>query len=472
MVRFILLSVLVPILIFAQPQGRILWSRHGTDGIYNTVTIQDLDGDSLPEVTAAIYYAHNPPDPRKVYRLSGQTGDTIWINRTAYGTWGNKALGVSPDLSGDGIEDIILGTPGGTVVPGRSCIAINGLTGDTIWAFKVRYDAAQCIAPFDDINADSVPDVLLGAGGNGTDNRIFCLSGQNGDSLWAYRTDNSVQDIELLRDVNGSGTNDCVAGGWADSVYCIEGSTGSLIWAADIGRVVMELVPVHDINGDAIDDVIVGSWDSNVHVLSGTDGSFIWTSAVGSDVWSVDTLADVTGDNIPEVVAGGLNGKNVKVFNGATGQELWYYNFNERVYDVTGAPDLNGDGNADVVVGLQDQGHEPDHLFCFSGLPLSAIDANPAYLPKNSPSLLTFDPLNRTILIQTPAGSSYRLRLFDASGRIVIPAVTGKNPDCRPAQVALDSHGFLPAGTYFANLVLSDGYSSTLKLVLPTKNKL
>ncbi len=158
--------------------------------------------------------------------------------------------------------------------------------------------------------------------------------------------------------------------------------------------------------------------------------------------------------------------------HGTDGSPLWYYNFNERVYDVTGAPDLNGDGNADVVVGLQDQGHEPDHLFCFSGLPLSAIDANPAYLPKNSPSLLTFDPLNRTILIQTPAGSSYRLRLFDASGRIVIPAVTGKNPDCRPAQVALDSHGFLPAGTYFANLVLSDGYSSTLKLVLPTKNKL
>ncbi len=519
MKKYAFLTVLCSGVILAQPQGRVLWSHHGTDGIYNSVTIQDLDGDTLPEVVAVIYYSNHPSDPRKVYCLSGRTGDSIWISRTAYGTWGNKALGVSPDLSGDGIEDVILGTPGGTVVPGRSCIAIHGLTGDTlwaysrgtgwgwvytvksfvdidgdgfpdvlaasgstpgtaillsgktgdsIWAFRVRYDAAQCIAPFDDINADSVPDVLLGAGGNGTDNRIFCLSGQTGDSLWAYRTDNSVQDIELLRDVNGSGTNDCVAGGWADSVYCIEGSTGSLIWAADIGRVVMELVPVHDINGDAIDDVIVGSWDSNVHVLSGTDGSFIWTGAVGSDVWSVDTLADVTGDNIPEVVAGGLNGKNVKVFNGATGQELWYYNFNERVYDVTGAPDLNGDGRADVIVGLQDQGNEPDHLFCFDGGPPSGIEIEPTHLLPDSPAMLAFDPRSRTLSLQVPVGASYRLNLLDVLGRSAIPPVSGRSLDAGPIRVALDG---LPAGTYFANLSLSHGRANTLKLVLLTQRR-
>ncbi|MEO0085084.1 MAG: FG-GAP-like repeat-containing protein [candidate division WOR-3 bacterium] len=510
-----MLSTCLLCLAVAQPQGRVIWSFEANDGIYSTVTLPDIDGDSLPDVAAAIYYGATPSDPRKVYCLSGADGDTIWVNRTAYGTWGNKALDVSPDLNSDGFAEILLGTAGGYTTPGRSVIAISGQTGDTlwrytryeqwgwvysvrsfadvdsdsvadvvaaagtsttppgyagagvlvsgrtgseIWFFRLPSDAAQCVAPFRDLDSDGIPEVLLGAGGNSINDTLYCLSGRSGSPVWKYKTGGSVSDCELVRDVNGSGTDDAVGGGWANTVYCVEGSTGALIWTSSIGRVVMEIVPVRDLNSDGIDDVIVGSWDSSVRLLSGLDGSQLWVGYLGADVWSVDTLADVNGDGRPEVVAAALNGRNVRLFSGADGSELWFYNFAERVYDVTGAPDLNGDGRPDVLVGLQDQNNEQHHLFCLDGLPPSGIAA-----PAPAPDLprLRIRP-GGVITVAAPPRARYRLSLFDATGRRRLPPVLGIGS----GDVALPLEQFAVGGTLFAVLSVDGGPVATAKFVL------
>ncbi len=518
------LIILLPVVALAQPQGQVLWSHPGTDGIYSAVAVSDVDGDTMPDVVAAIYYGGTPSDPRKVYCISGATGDTVWVNRSAYGTWGNKGLNASEDLSGDGIQDIILGTVGTYIPPGRSCVAIDGVSGDTlwvfpfgqdrgwcytvkpfvdidgdsfpevlasaggvtsypsgtaimlsgntgdsIWAFRPPLDGAQCISPFDDINGDSVPDVVVGAGGNGNDNRIFGLSGSNGAQLWSYETDNSVQDVEMIPDVNGSGTDDCIAGGWADTVFCLEGSTGAPIWAHSIGTIVMEIVPVRDLDGDTLCDVVVGSWGSSVVVLSGADGTIIWTGSIGSDVWAVDTLADVTDDGIPEVIGGCLGGGDgrVSVFDGSSGTLLWYYDFQERVYDISGVPDLNGDGRADVVVGLQDHGNMADHLYAFNGVPSSGSDeAGHAYLPRH---LMQYEPSRRSLLLRIPSGTEYSVGVFDATGRRLGPRVHGHQSGTAPVRLALDRLcASPPAGACFAQLRLSNGDAATLKLIALT----
>jgi outer membrane protein assembly factor BamB len=533
MTRFLPPVLFVFSLVLAQPQGQVLWSQHGTDGIYSTTAIRDVNGDTRPEVVGAIYYANYPSDPRKVYCLSGASGDTIWISRESYGTWGNKGIDWSADLNADGIEDIILGTAGTYIPPGRSCIAIDGATGanlwvfpfgeergwcytvkafrmadgtpvdidgdsvpevlasaggitndrrgtaialsgrtgDSLWAFRPSYDGAQCIAPFDDVDADSVPDVVVGAGGNGYDNRVFCLSGRNGDSLWAFETDNSVQDVEMIRDVNASGFSDCLAGGWADSVFCLEGQDGSLIWACDIGTVVMEIVPCGDLDRDSVMDIVVGSWSSSVYVLSGADGSIIWAGSVGADVWAVDTLADVTMDGIPEVAAGCLGGGTgvARVFDGAKGDVLWSYTFNERVYDLTGIPDVNRDGLADLAVGLQDHGNQADHFYCFSGLPGSGVvsERTSDMYPETS---IRFCPQDRTLLLDVPEGHRYQLRLYDAIGRQVGRTVRGVGSDTT-GRLRLDDIASLASGTYFADLVLEDGRSASVKLIRLSSNK-
>lgn len=459
----------------AQPQGEVLWSFEGNDGIYSLVTIPDINGDNRPEVVAATYYGAYPSDPRKLYCLSGADGDTIWVSRTAYGTWGNKGLDASPDLNGDGRGDVLLGTAGTYIPPGRSIVAVSGLDGTniwvnspypgdtwgwvyavrsfvdidrdsvpealggtggivedrsghvvlisgrrgtTIWTFRVPLDGCQSVAPFVDINRDLVPDVLVAAGGNSLDNNVYCASGVNGAQLWSSQRGASVSDVERIRDVNRSGVDDCIGGGWDYKVYCLEGATGAQVWQAQpaTNRVIMEVVPIRDVNGDSIDDVVVGSWDSNVHVLSGATGATLWSGAVGADVWAVDTLADISGDGVPEVIAGCLgNGSgSVRVFSGSSGQTLWYYDFAERVYDVTGACDLDGDGRPEVLVGLQDQGRMTDHVYCLSAPGVWACEPSPTGLGARPLATVR----SARLFADPNLSGQLSVRCYDAAGRL------------------------------------------------------
>jgi len=499
----------------AQPQGRILWSFEGNDGIYNAIAIPDVDGDRLPDAVAATYYGAYPSDPRKLYCCSGASGDTIWVNRTAYGTWGNKGLDRSPDLNQDGCDDVILGTAGGYTTSGRSVIAVCGRTGDTLWRYS-RYqhwgwvysvrsvgdidgdslpdvlggsgtttdsagaavlvsgrtgrpvwlrrmydDGVGSVAPFADVNGDGLPDVLVGAGGNSRSDSVLCLCGATGASIWRTRAAGSVSDVERIADVNRSGGDDLIAGGWDYSVCCLEGSSGDVIWSVPLGtgRVVMEVVPIRDVSGDGVADVVVGSWSPLVTVLSGADGSTVWNGMLASDVWSVDTLADVTGDNVPEVVAGCLgNGTGmVRVFCGRTGEALWQYVFSERVYDVTGAPDMNGDGHPDVLVGLQDQSHEPAHLLLFDGTPPAALPEVPA-----AAIGLRHDRAGRRLCFEVSGTGTYRLVLCDPAGRGTGTERSGCGPAVQPVGLA-----GLAGGVYFARLRVDGAGEKTLKLVIP-----
>ncbi len=506
---------LLAVWLHAQPQGRLLWSFEGNDGIYNAIAIPDVNGDGLPDAAAATYYGAYPSDPRKLYCCSGASGETIWVNRTAYGTWGNKGLDVSPDLNQDGYADILLGTAGGYTTAGRSVIAVSGRTGDTLWRYS-RYqywgwvysvrtiddidgdsvpdalggsgtttdsagaavlvsgrtgqpiwlrrmydDGVGSVAPFVDVNGDQVPDVLVGAGGNSRSDSVICLCGATGATVWRTRAAGSVSDVERIADVNRSGCDDVVAGGWDYSVYCLEGSTGQIIWSTPLGtaRVVMEVVPIRDVNADGIDDVVVGSWSSLVTVLSGADGSTVWNGMLASDVWCVDTLGDVTGDNVPEVVAGCLGNGNgmVKVFCGRTGQALWQYAFSERVYDVTGAPDMNGDGQPDVLVGLQDQAHEPAHLLLFDGVPPAAL------LDTSEPKLgLYHDRASGRLCFEVVRPVRYRLVLYDCAGRETGIGRSGYGPLSQEVSLA-----GLAGGSYFAQLRVAGEREQTLKLVVP-----
>jgi len=525
MARLALFALAIPVIVLAQPQGQLLWGYPCDEGIYSTTAIQDLDGDSLSEVVAAVNYFNSSGEPRKVYCLSGATGDTIWINRTTYGVWGNRSIDVSPDLSGDGISDVLLGTAGGYTTPGRSVIAINGLTGDTlwrytryeqwgwvysvrpfadidgdtcpdvvgvagtsssgpgypgaavlvsgrtggeIWFYRLPEDAAECVAPFEDVNGDSVPDVVIGAGGNLVNDTVYCLSGADGTPIWRHAANSSNADVRRIADVNGSGTDDIVTGGWSYEVYCLEGSNGESLWVTSLGtgNVVMEVVPIRDTDGDGIDDVVVGSWDTRVHVLSGTDGSTLWSASVGNDVWAVDTLTDVTGDGVSEVVAGCLGDGvgRVSVFDGADGTPLWYHDFAERVYDVTGVPDLNGNGHADVVVGLQDHDNEVNHLFAFDGLPPSGTAGGG---PAGPAVPVRFDASRQALVMGLAPGSRYTVDLFDPAGRRIAPPFRGIQPGAVSTSLSIaDICPTLPDGTCFARVTQSDGTTTTVKMIM------
>lgn len=503
-----------------QPQGQVIWSIPATGGIYNAVPTADMNHDGHPDVLAVVYYGAYPSPPIRLYLVSGIDGSNIWTRGDCQGTWGNKGLGTIDDISGDSIQDFLLGTPGGAF-PGSTVFAINGLTGNTIWSwctytqgpnwgwvytvksapdrnndgypealasaggnsnnpsgtafcfsghtgetlwtFRPPLDGAQCICSFIDVNNDTVPEVIVGAGGNGYDNRVFCVNGRNGQQIWAYNTGNSVWDVEPFCDANNNQIPDVIAGGWSDKVFCLEGSNSNLIWQNDIGYVVMEVVPIKDVNNDGIDDVIVGSWSNSVYLLSGTDGTVLWSQPIGQDCWSVDTLTDVTGDRIPEVIVGALNGRLVKVLNGTNGEVLWSYNFVDRVYDVTGAPDLDGDGYADVLVSLQDQNNQPYQLYAFKGVPVGMVEDNKE-LKIGLLYSVSYREDEVILKLSVPRGEAVGYQIYDALGRIV---------EHNWFKCAPDGVNYLhikkagkSAGIYFVRIAIGRGASWTVKIFL------
>jgi len=401
--------------------GGEIWSVVTGSGIYNAVSAGDADGDGVPEVAAAIYYFDDPPD---LYLVSGGTGNSVWTASDCQGTWGNKGLASLPDVTGDGLEDIVIGTPGGSF-PGSSvivkdgldgstvwswctytqgpnwgwvyCVApfidftgdgyaevlasaggnssdrsgtaflFNGASGDVIWTFRPDYDGAQCIEATGDVNGSEIPDVLVGAGGNGYDNRVFCLEGSTGVKLWEYNLEGSVWDVISLPDVDGDLVADAAAGGWSDLVVCLSGTDGHEIWRRNMGHIVMELALGDDVNGDGVRELFVASWSPSIYCLDGSDGTVLWSSYIGSDCWSVTALGDVDGDGVTDAAGGSVNGLAVKCLSGADGTEIWTFSSSERVYDVSRSPDLNGDHLDDVLISLQDQQPYPYQLLAWDG---------------------------------------------------------------------------------------------------------
>lgn len=505
-------------LLIMQPQGQIIWSAQGTGGIYAAFPTYDYNNDGHPDIIAAAYYGAYPSPPIRLFLFSGANGSQIWTRSDCQGIWGNRGLSTINDISGDSIPDIIMGTPGG-IYPGRTVFGINGVTsallwnycfypnsgwvysvrptidinhdgfpevlasvgtistdqrgvaacfsghtGETLWTFRPN-DAGMCIAPHVDLNNDTIPEVILAAGGNSLDNKIYCLNGRTGSPVWSYNTGGSVEYVASMGDVNGSGVRDVVGGGWAYKVVCCEGSNGNLIWQNTLGsgRVIYDLRRIRDVNNDGIDDVVVGSWSTLVTVLSGQNGNILWSQTVGGDCWNVDTLADITGDGIPEVIAGALNGKIVKVMNGVDGTVLWQYSFVDRIYDVATGDDLDGDGYADVLVSLQDQNSQPYQLYAFKGY-FAGIEERNQHAEVRSKINVRQQKDGVLIKLLIPEGKKFSTRLYDINGRILQSTPFEKSTQ-GVSSININKAG-KPSGIYFVRVDIEDEQTSIVKISL------
>ncbi len=473
--------------------AELLWIAPGIENVVCLEAIEDIDGDGGPDIVFESYDAGAPHTDHLICirGASSGAGEVIWGTRpeggvSSGGGYGDNCMRIAPDITGDGVQDVLLGTAWG----GRSAYVLDGTQGDNIeWMFDTYADSppspptsgwVYAMDAVDDLNGDSVPEVTFCAGNY--NQGVYMMDGASGDVLWYYDGGAPFFDVRCVGDVDGDGFADvCASSGdggpmvicfkgqgtgsglpdtfwvldypntvmcvrplesiddddhpeivtacWDGRVRCHDGETGAEHWASGVlASVVHRVAVVGDVNDDGIDDIIAGLWDHKVTMLSGLDGGILWNQFVGTlnggDTWAVDGAGDVNFDGVPEVAVGSFDTK-AYLMDGVDGTILWEYSTGNRVMTIRGVPDLNGNGVPDVVAGTQ-RLSSGGFVFALEGQPPSAgvgehrpVDGLAGFSLEISPNPLTTNAPMLAWRLRTPRAGHLQLHVVSADGRRV-----------------------------------------------------
>lgn len=347
--------------------GEVMWyfetPADTWDHSINSVTsMSDVDGDGIADVAMA-------SDNGLVYCLNGSStnlADTFWtfeMTPTSSGAiYKERGMCRSPDLTGDGIDEIVVGTTGIS----RSVIAISGATGEQLWSFDTHLWGGGGwvyeVSPVGDLDGDQVSDIIAAAGDDGSNTgprRVFALSGASGQLIWSSAPIATFYSVRAIQDVTGDFRPDVVAGGTNGLVYCYNGFDGTPLWSQSVtaGSPAFALLPMGNANPEATitEDVIISSAYYGIYCLDGGNGAIIWQQPVQTYVYfSIGIGSDLTGDAVHEVYWGTTDGM-LFCADGSSGQILWNLVADpfaaENVLCLTTVPDLTGDGIMDIACG-------------------------------------------------------------------------------------------------------------------------
>jgi outer membrane protein assembly factor BamB len=267
------------------------------------------------------------------------------------------------DLNGDSVADVIAAEYDSDDYSATSfVIAINGLTGDTLWTFQ-KYDGIRALA-VGDITGDGVADVFAG-GSLGTDafvdGRVHAINGATGAQLWNYSIGATIEEI-VIGNFNNTGNLDVAAVGFDDYVHAINGDNGVVLWTEFAGSIFINAAAVADVDGDGIDDVAyaheyLAGYDNYLGILSGIDGSIIWELVLPEFAVEI-AIADIDDDGILEAAFGCLFADDhgeIVVRDALSGSVEWTYDLGP-INHVNGnisftVVDYDDDKDLDLAVG-------------------------------------------------------------------------------------------------------------------------
>ncbi|MCH8236320.1 MAG: FG-GAP repeat protein, partial [Chloroflexi bacterium] len=297
------------------------------------------------------------------------------------------------DVNGDGVPDLIVGSPGDEVNgvgASGSARVFSGLDGSLIYTFGGDQYADRLgvsVSGAGDVDGDGFADLIVGSNRSPLGYaRVY--SGKNGSIIYTFFGDAAFDDfgrsVSGAGDVDGDGFDDMIVGARSDDTNAtnsgyarvFSGQDGSIIYTFYGAAVFFDsygfsVSGAGDVDGDGFDDLIVGAIQNatitgRAEVLSGANGSILYTFSgnVASDGFggSVSGAGDVNGDGFADLIVGasrddnnGSESGSARVFSGADGSILYTFDgdagFDSLGSSVGGAGDVNGDGFADLIVG-------------------------------------------------------------------------------------------------------------------------
>jgi outer membrane protein assembly factor BamB len=269
-------------------QATVRWRYQAADAILSVRNLGDASGDGKDDVLAAA-----GDFAQQILALDGgtgsSTGNLLWQYPTGVTAY---AVGVLPDLTGDGVAEAlaVLWTTNGSAIR-----ALDGAAGTLLWASTEVPEFGVMVDLLEDTNGDGVPEVIVSS----FENAVILLDGATGVRLWrtpvGTLNGGDVWSARAIGDLDGDGHEDVVAGSFDYHVYALDGGSGEILWAYDTGNRVFSVHPLGDLNGDGRPEVAAGTQDTNsnvvVHVLDGAGGVVFADGFESGDTgaWSATT---------------------------------------------------------------------------------------------------------------------------------------------------------------------------------------
>jgi hypothetical protein len=404
--------------------GAVLWQKHGASSYAelgkSVIAIGDSNGDGIGDLLLSQPMASTGSLTRNgvVELISGQTYINIW---TAEGTRDGEMLGAASkvvnDVDGDGLQDVITGSPeastNGHYFNGVVTM-LSSADGSELWQLEGGDSLArlgEAITFGGDVDGDLFGDVVLrspGASTNGLyDNgSITVVSGAPGTIIWsAYGPAHGSaygSSYKFVNDIDGDGVQDMLVGVPGESsngmvengaIRALSGISGAMQWEAfgtsNFGQLGSSFIMLSDVNGDGYEEFATGLDTAGtqgridngyLQAHSTQTGAMLWRfdgATSGEQMGRVTKLVDdISGDGIDDIVVGshladvagfGDNGKITAIASN-DGHQLWSAHGDENQEmlgkDMKDASDIDGDGLEDIFVfssradthGLRDNG--------------------------------------------------------------------------------------------------------------------
>ncbi len=383
--------------------------------------IDDINDDDYKDVIVGTAWGD-----RSIHALSGLTGEIIWTHDThEYGDGGwVYQVYVKYDYNDDEIPDVLAatGNDGNHTGPQR-IYCLDGLTGNSIWEFYAPGPKFSVLG-IEDANYDGQPDVIGGASNlYESQGIVYGIDGETGDEIWSYDVvGSSVWALEQTCHLNYNGVREIIAGDFSGNYYCIEPADGSEIWNGNIGTaIILRFIKLDDVNNDdAHDFAIAHSGFQNAVVIDGSNGDQIWSQPVADQPWNAARIPDISGDGINDLLVGTLFNNNYGYFlNGVDGSEIGSVNMGTAIDAIASIPDITNDDSWEMVCGGRD-----GTIICISGgeavshSPNNTIpDPNDiAELIGNFPN--PFNP-ETSISFNLKKDSKVSLKIFNIKGQLI-----------------------------------------------------
>ncbi len=383
--------------------------------------IDDINDDDYNDVIVGTAWGD-----RSIYALSGLTGEIIWTHDThEYGDGGwVYQIYVKYDYNDDEIPDVLAATGNdGNYTGPQRIYCLDGLTGNSIWEFYAPGPKFSVLG-IEDANYDGQPDVIGGASNlYESQGIVYGIDGETGNEIWSYDVSgSSVWALEQTSHCNWNGVKEIIAGDFSGNYYCIEPADGSEIWNGNIGTaIILRFIKLDDINEDSFPDFCIAhSGFHNALVIDGFTGDQIWSQPVADQPWNAARIPDISGDGINDLLVGTLFNNNYGYFlNGVDGSEIGSVSIGTPVDAIASIPDITNDDSWEMVCGGRN-----GTVICISGgevvshSPNISIPdpTNIAELVGNFPN--PFNP-ETSISFNLKKDSKVTLKIFNIKGQLI-----------------------------------------------------